>query len=131
MPPYYAQQMISRHYQPLCIRAEADGAGDAIDITATRSEDGHTVVLKVVNLEAQDLPVSIDLGATTGWQRVTITSLTGPLEGANSPRSREGSRRWCRSRPGTAVISCTSCPGIHSRSCNSAKLAARACARFS
>src|SRR5690606_36120272 len=67
MPPYYAQQMIARSYQPLCIRAEAEGAGDNLDITATRSEDGRTVVIKIVNLGAEDAPVSIDLGPAAGF----------------------------------------------------------------
>jgi hypothetical protein len=85
MPPYYAQQMIARSYQPLCIRAVAEGASEALDLTATRSDDGRTVVVKAVSLEAQDLPVSIVLGAGVGFERVSITCLAGPLDGANSP----------------------------------------------
>jgi len=85
MPPYYAQQMIARHYQPLCIEAAAAGAGEALDIAATRSEDGRTVVLKIVNLEGQDLPVAIDLGAGAAFTRARVACLAGPLDGANSP----------------------------------------------
>ncbi len=90
MPPYYAQQMIARHYQPLCIRADAAGDGEAddaaLDITATRSENGRTVVLKIVNLQAQPQPISIDLGTLVGLPSVRINTLSGPLEGANSPQ---------------------------------------------
>ncbi len=85
MPPYYAQQMIARHYQPLRIGADVQGADDALDVTATRSEDGRTIVVKVVNLEEQDCPAAVVPGTSGEAGRVCIACLSGPLEGANSP----------------------------------------------
>lgn len=85
MPPYYAQQLIAHHYQPLCIHAESEGDGDALDVTATRSEDGRTLVLKMVNLEERDIAALIELGAAqeAGW--ATVACLRGPLDAENTP----------------------------------------------
>ncbi len=91
MPPYYSQQMIARHQQPLLLRTTLEGAGDALDVTATRSEDGKTVVVKIVNQEQAALPVAVDLGAAAVGGRVHISCLSGPLDGVNSP---EGPRRY-------------------------------------
>lgn len=86
MPPYYAQQMIARHYQPLCIQATTEDAGDALDVTATRSEDGSTIVLQVVNLEPADIPATLSFdGDDPRPGRVSISQLSGALEAANSP----------------------------------------------
>ncbi len=85
MPPYHSQEMIGRHQQPLLLRATLEGAGEALDVTATRSEDGKTVVVKVVNQEEAALPVTVDLGAAAVGGRVHISCLSGPLDGVNSP----------------------------------------------
>ena len=85
MPPYYVQQMIARHYQPLCIRAEVDSVDDVLDVTATRSEDGRNLVLKVINLEDAAMPAVVDLvGLGACPQRVRVTCLQGQLDGVNS-----------------------------------------------
>ncbi|MHB9031703.1 MAG: alpha-L-arabinofuranosidase C-terminal domain-containing protein [Anaerolineae bacterium] len=84
MPPYYAQQMIARAFQPLGIRAEVQGDGGALDISAARSLDGRNVTLKVVNLEAADQPAAISVtGYTAG--RVTCAQLLGELTAENTP----------------------------------------------
>jgi hypothetical protein len=88
MPPYYATQMIARHFQPLCVRAGVTGDGGALDVTATRSEDGRVVVLKVVNLEAEALPVTICLeSGPAGTGRACISQLAGALSDENTPES--------------------------------------------
>jgi alpha-L-arabinofuranosidase len=85
MPPYYSQQMIARHQQPLLVRTILEGAGDALDVTATRSEDGKVVVVKIVNQEEAALPVILDLGTAAEPGSVHISCLSGPLDGVNSP----------------------------------------------
>ncbi|MGI8906238.1 MAG: family 16 glycoside hydrolase [Candidatus Sumerlaeaceae bacterium] len=50
MPPYYAQQIAAQNYLPLRVAAEVSSPNDELDVTATRSEDGGTLVLKVVNI---------------------------------------------------------------------------------
>lgn len=49
-PPYYVTQMVSRNYLPLCVKASFDGPQDALDVTATRSEDGKILQIAVVNI---------------------------------------------------------------------------------
>ncbi len=84
MPPYYAQQMIARHYQPVCIRA-LGSENTALDVTATRSEDGKTVVVKVVNLGADEQPAHIQLEPGAGGGQVSIEWLAGALDARNTP----------------------------------------------
>ncbi len=89
MPPYYAQQMIARHFQPLCVdvhvrREGRSTEGDTLDVTATRSEDGRTVVLKVVNLGLENQPVEVNISQGRAG-RVTVTHLTGELTAENTP----------------------------------------------
>jgi alpha-L-arabinofuranosidase len=86
-PPFYSQQMIARNYLPLCVQADFDN--DALDVTATRSNDSSVVVVKVVNLTpdpvATELTFATDLAAT----RLTVTTLTGPLDAENTPDNLE------------------------------------------
>jgi alpha-L-arabinofuranosidase len=84
MPPFYAQQMIAQHYQPLCVAAAVTQEGDALDVTVTRSEDGQKLVLKAVNLGADDVGVSIS-GLPWRAGRVRLTRLTGDLTAENTP----------------------------------------------
>jgi alpha-L-arabinofuranosidase len=84
MPPYYAQQIIAKHYQPVCIAASLTQEGDVLDVTATRSEDGQMVVLKVVNLGADDVDVTVS-GLPGRSRRVRLTRLTGDLTAENTP----------------------------------------------
>ena len=85
MPPYYSQQMIACYQQPLLLRSNVEGAGDALDVTATRSEDEDVVVVKIVNQEEAALPVIVDLGTEAVTGSVHVSCLSGPLDGVNSP----------------------------------------------
>ena len=86
MPPYYAQQMIARHHQPLCVQATVEGDGAALDVTATRSEDGQTIVLKVVNLESATQSAAICMDTARAMTaHISITHLSGDLNAENTP----------------------------------------------
>ena len=86
MPPYYAQQMLAGGYQPLCVPATVTGDGRALDVTAARSEDDATVVVKAVNLEAAAVPATLAFaGEARVPGRVRITCLSGALDAANTP----------------------------------------------
>ena len=90
MPPYYAQQMLARHYQPLCVQAAVTGDDGALDITATRSEDGNTLLVKVVNLSETPMTAEIDLGGFIPKNATAKTEvLTGALDAENSPEEPE------------------------------------------
>ena len=55
-PPAYVARMITQSYEPITLDAQT--AGD-LDVTACRSEDGKTVVLRLVN--PTDRPISTSL----------------------------------------------------------------------
>jgi alpha-L-arabinofuranosidase len=84
MPPYYAQQMIARHYQPLLIQVAIEGDAN-LDITATRSTDGKTIVVKAVNLSAEEQPARILVDPAAAVGSVSIQWLAGALEAENTP----------------------------------------------
>ena len=48
-PPGYVTQMFSRDYMPRVVTAEVRGGQSRLDVTSTRSDDGKTLVLRVVN----------------------------------------------------------------------------------
>jgi alpha-L-arabinofuranosidase len=86
MPPYYAQQMTAENYEPLCVQSEADSPNRDLDVTATRSEDGKTLVLKVVNLNATAHHASITLDGFPNPQPTARTwTLSGDLTAVNTP----------------------------------------------
>ena len=49
MPPFYAQQMASRNHLPERLSYTVSGT---LDVTATRSKDGSTIVLHIVNADS-------------------------------------------------------------------------------
>lgn len=85
MPPYYAQQMASAHHEPLLVGCDADGAGDVLDVTATRSPEGSRVVLHIVNTGAEPLRVGLRVAGMDTVSGVRAVSLSGDLTAANSP----------------------------------------------
>jgi alpha-L-arabinofuranosidase len=86
-PPGYVTQMIARHHQPRVVEASATGpAGDgALDVTATRSADGATLVLQVANLGEEPRTTRIDLeGFTPSRPVARREELAGPLDATNT-----------------------------------------------
>ena len=78
-------QMQSRNNLPELVRCDLTRAqGSHLDVTATRSEDGKTLVLQVVNTGAAE-------SAAIGWRGFTakksaahVTELIGPANAANT-----------------------------------------------
>ena len=101
MPPFYAQQMAASNYQPLCVESrvensEKNAAGTTsgnIDVTATRSEDGKTLVLHIVNIgsAAHALPVSLS-GFSNVAPHADVWTLSGDLKAVNTPDALEQTR---------------------------------------
>jgi len=81
MPPYDAHRILSGDALPLNLATTVDGD---LDVLATKSEDGKTLVLTIVNCGPQTNPASISLG---GFQPRTVraTTLKGRLEAMNLP----------------------------------------------
>ena len=89
-PAYYVAQMITRYYQPLCVKAEVQCPGDAMEGNAKRSEDGTTLVLQVVNSGEKPLATRIALNDFSPKKDVArITELCGKLNDVNTPEEPE------------------------------------------
>jgi len=85
-PPYYITQMVSRNYLPLCVKTEATSPGNALDATASLSEDGKTLTLQVVNTGKVALPTRIELtGFVPRKTAAHATVLTGDWDAVNTP----------------------------------------------
>ena len=85
-PPYYVTQMAANCYLPLCVNAVLPTAiTSALDVTATKSQDGRTVALKVVNLTGTLVRArfAFDSFEPTG-KIATVTTLAGALADANT-----------------------------------------------
>lgn len=84
-PPYFTMQMLSRHWLPLCVRAEVTGGEGALDVTAKRSEDGRTLQLQVVNYGNADISATVGLkGFRPTKPEASAEVLTGAPEAVNS-----------------------------------------------
>ncbi len=89
MPPYYAQQMAAQTYLPLRVESTVEGAPD-LDVTATRSEAGETLVLKMVNTANAARHATIALkGFGSVSSRADRWTLSGALEAVNTPEAPE------------------------------------------
>lgn len=85
-PPYYVTQMYSRNYQPLCVRTDASSPANALDATAAKSDDGKTLVLRVVNTSPAEVAARIELAGFTPRQPTArATVLTGDWDSVNTP----------------------------------------------
>jgi hypothetical protein len=107
-PPGYVTRMIARHYQPLNLPAEIRGAAGAGRVAAARSEDGQTLVLRVVHTGEQPLATRIHLdGLAPLRPTVAVEELAGPADAINTGAepNRWAPRRfeWRPERVGAAV----------------------------
>ena len=83
-PPGYVTQMIARHRQPVLVETEV-AAADALDASAARSEDGRTLVLRVVNLDEHPQPANLHFANFTPRQPLaSVEELAGPLDAVNT-----------------------------------------------
>jgi hypothetical protein len=84
-PPGYVTRMISRNDQPRVLDIQVAGADARLDVTATRSDDGQTLVLFVVNLDEKPRLARFDFeGFRLSGRNVEIEELAGPLDAVNT-----------------------------------------------
>ena len=84
-PPGYVTQMLSRNYEPQRVLCEITGASIPLDVCATRSADGKTLVLQTVNPGASAVNAEIHLsGFQPGAAAAQVTELSGPLDAVNT-----------------------------------------------
>jgi alpha-L-arabinofuranosidase len=85
-PPYYVTQMAARSYLPLAVRAEAQSRENTLDVAASKSEDGKTLVLKTVNCGNSPVSAGITLrGFKPQSPAAHVAALTGDWDGINTP----------------------------------------------
>ncbi len=85
-PAYYVTQIVARNFQPLCLKTEVQSPPGALDVTATKSDDGQTLVLQAVNVTNDRLPARVTLAGFTPRQPAAhATVLTGDWEAVNTP----------------------------------------------
>lgn len=87
MPPFYAQQMASVNHLPLRIDSQTDGP---LDVTATRSDDGKTMAIHVVNTGKVNLKTEINLKNFAGRKaQIQTITLSGNPDDENTPQKPE------------------------------------------
>ena len=87
-PPGYVTQMISRNYEPLVVKSESP-VGD-LDVSATKSKDGKTLVLQVVNVGAKPATLPLEISGFVPARAVArVITLQGSLDAQNSARTPE------------------------------------------
>ena len=81
-PPAYTTQMMHNAYQPNRLAYSLDQKLAGIVCNATGSEDGNTVVVKMVNDNAEPVSIRMDLGDFTGnLNTATVTTMANEDRG--------------------------------------------------
>ncbi|MDR1436843.1 MAG: DUF1080 domain-containing protein [Candidatus Symbiothrix sp.] len=86
MPPFYAQQMAASNHLPLRVKEEVRGD---LDVTATRSEDGKTLVFHVVNTKDTARNTDIRLNGFVFSGTAEVRTLSGNPGDENTPEEPE------------------------------------------
>ncbi|MEJ0089645.1 MAG: alpha-L-arabinofuranosidase C-terminal domain-containing protein [Limisphaerales bacterium] len=82
-PPGYVTQMISKNYQSLVVESKSPVAD--LDVSATKSEDGKTLVLQVVNAGEKSLTVPLKIsGFIPAKSAAQVLTLEGSLDASNT-----------------------------------------------
>jgi alpha-L-arabinofuranosidase len=77
-------QMIARNYQPALVECESQDKNN-VECCATRSADGKTLVIQVVNYSEHPLPATLRLnGYSPSKATARITELSGSLHEMNT-----------------------------------------------
>lgn len=84
-PPGDVIRMVARHDQPRLVASELKDPAATLDVTATRSDDGKVLVLKVVNTGDTARPTRLQFeGFTPSRPTVRVETLAGDLEAVNT-----------------------------------------------
>jgi hypothetical protein len=84
-PPGCVTQMLSHNYLPQLAKCDVTGAEGGLDAVATRSEDGKTLVLQVVNVMNKEVLAQIHLAGFVPAKSVAqAIELSATLEAVNT-----------------------------------------------
>jgi hypothetical protein len=90
-PPGFVTQMISRNFQPLEVKAESPDRN--VGVCATRSSDGKTLVLQVVNLGEQRVTLPLNISGFEAPESAgKMWMLEGSLDASNPADNPEAIR---------------------------------------
>jgi alpha-L-arabinofuranosidase len=98
-PPGYVLRMISRSARDAVLPVEATGAEGTVDVTATRSGDGKSVAVRIVNLGERAGTARIRLEGFVPTKPVAgVEALAGALDARNTAaddaRIKPTDREW-------------------------------------
>jgi hypothetical protein len=81
-PPGYVTQMYSRNYEPLEVKTESPDRD--VDVSATKSRDGRTLVLQVVNVSDNATTLPLEITGFVPQEPVgKVLTLAGALDAYN------------------------------------------------
>ncbi len=83
-PPGYVMRIFSRHHERWIIKSDVKDPGHYLNVVASRSDDGKTLVLDVVNSCAGDVPATIVIDGYSFTRQADIECLSGPLKMTNT-----------------------------------------------
>ncbi len=90
MAPFYAQQMAAGGHLPCRVASDVSGDDTNVDVTATRSENGDTLVLKLVNVADKPRRCDIRLEHFGPLEPTAkVQTLRGALSDVNTPEQPE------------------------------------------
>jgi alpha-L-arabinofuranosidase len=86
-PPGYVTRMIARRYQPVHVPVQVQGGAGKLTAAAARSEDGKTLVLRVVNISDRPIATRLDVaGFKATKPTAAVEELAGPLDTVNTAK---------------------------------------------
>jgi hypothetical protein len=86
-PPGYVTRMIARHYQPLNVPVQIEGGAGKLTAAVARSEDGKTLVLRVVNTADREVTARLALSGFTAQKPIAVVEeLSGTGDAVNTAK---------------------------------------------
>jgi hypothetical protein len=83
-PPGYVTQMISRNYEPLLVSSDVRNVPGGVEAAALRSDDGKTLIVQVVNFNADPCEAKLVLDHfSPSRETFKYEQLAGPLNAEN------------------------------------------------
>ncbi len=84
-PPGFVMQMLSDNYQPELVQCDVSGANSGFEAVATRSENGETLVLQVLNATADTIQSGVHLQGISSQKPIArVTRIFGDLGAVNT-----------------------------------------------
>jgi hypothetical protein len=84
-PPGYVTKLYSKNFEPVEVRSRVSDSNNDLDVSSQLSQDGKTLVLKVVNTGEQVVPASILIrGYSPTHHTAEVGELSGPLGAMNT-----------------------------------------------